>query len=84
VNLLFWNTGRREPLDELIALVKTLRVDVLILAECPLSAVEILERLNTGLHAVYHLPFNPADRLVLSEMCVDDCQTNLASLTATS
>ena len=62
MNLLFWNTGRREPLDELIALVKTLRVDVLILAECPLSAVEILERLNTGSHAVYHLPFNPADR----------------------
>jgi hypothetical protein len=62
VNLLFWNTGRREPLDELAALVKGLCVDVLILAECPLSAAQIVERLNTGPRATYHLPFNLADR----------------------
>lgn len=62
MNLLFWNTGRREPLDEITALVKDLRVDVLILAECPLSTVQILERLNTGARATYHLPFNLADR----------------------
>jgi hypothetical protein len=62
VNFLFWNTGGREPLGELAELVKDLRIDILILAECPLSPVKILERINTGRRAAYHLPVNLADR----------------------
>jgi hypothetical protein len=62
VNILFWNTGTRAPLDEITKLVRGLRVDVLILAECPLSPVKIVAKLNTGARAEFHLPLNQSDR----------------------
>lgn len=62
MNFLFWNTGRSKPLDEISTLVQDLRVDILVLVECPLSPVEIVQRLNTRGRAVYHLPLNPSDR----------------------
>ncbi len=62
MNILFWNTGNREPLGEIVRLVRDLRVDVLILAECPLSPVRIVEKLNSGARAEFHLPLNQSDR----------------------
>jgi hypothetical protein len=62
LNILFWNTGAREPLDEIARLVRELHVDVLILAECPLSPVKIVAKLNTGARAEFHLPLNLSSR----------------------
>jgi len=66
VNILFWNTGARAPLDEIAKLVRDLKVDVLILAECPLSPVKVIARLNTGARAQFYLPLNPSERFIFA------------------
>jgi len=62
VNILFWNTGNQAPLEEIAKLVEDLHVEVLILAEFPLSPVKIVEKLNPGARAQFHLPLNQSDR----------------------
>jgi hypothetical protein len=62
LKFLFWNTGKREPLNEIAELAEHLRPDVLIFAECPISPVKIVERLNSGYRARFHLPLSPARR----------------------
>lgn len=63
LTFMFWNTRGREPVEQVVALVKERAVDVVILAEWPSSAVRLLDGLNAGGLARYFLPFNLSERL---------------------
>jgi len=65
MNLLFWNMNEKVLPDELRALVAAHDVDVLILAECIMPDVQILEAVNSGSGRTFALPFSfgPSDRL---------------------
>ncbi|WP_446009505.1 hypothetical protein [Candidatus Electrothrix sp.] len=63
MNLLFWNLNRKHLLNELCALSRQYDVDILVLAESPLSDVDILTTLNSGQKRKFLLPLNLSERL---------------------
>jgi hypothetical protein len=57
---LFWNLNKK-PLTELIAvLAAEQRIDVLVLAECNIPEVNLLDALNTDQPMKFSRPFNPS------------------------
>jgi hypothetical protein len=56
---LFWNLKKKARLDVLDRLVRTYRVDLLMLAECSLPIASVLHKLNSGGSSAFH--FNPGN-----------------------
>jgi hypothetical protein len=77
ITFLFWNTGGREPLDHVVALVQERRVDVLVLAEWPSNPIRLLEALNSSDHARYRLPTNLSERLIFLVASPPQCLTSV-------
>ncbi len=63
MNLLFWNMNGRKLAEELGQLVLAYDLDILILAECSVSPVDILEAVNTGSGPTFTMPFNPSSKI---------------------
>ena len=63
MNVLFWNVNRKNLLGELHELSRQYDVDILILAESPLSDVDILTTLNADQKRKFLLPLNLSERL---------------------
>ncbi|MGL5795689.1 MAG: hypothetical protein ACRC06_15075, partial [Waterburya sp.] len=61
--ILFWNINKKPLLSEIIFLCHKNEVDILVLAECELSDVEILQAINPNLERKYLAPFNPSSYL---------------------
>lgn len=62
---LFWNLKERPRLDALVRLVELHRVDVVMLAECGLDTVQVLERLNSAEGAKFHHNIGSCERIVI-------------------
>ncbi len=62
-SILFWNINKKPLLKEIVALCHTHEIDVLVLAECELSDVTILQAINPNLKRKYLAPFNPSSYL---------------------
>jgi hypothetical protein len=63
-NFLFWNTNKKNVLKDVAAACREREVDVLILAECAVGTVTLLQELNEDLPAQKYLaPFDPAAQL---------------------
>lgn len=58
--ILFWNINKKPLLKEIVSLCHIHEVDILVLAECNLSDVDILEAINPGIKRKYLAPFNPS------------------------
>ncbi len=70
---LFWNLNKK-PLKDLVAvLAAERRVDVLALAECNISEVDLLEALNAGQSSKFSLPINPSPDIVFFLRYPRDC-----------
>ncbi len=61
--ILFWNISNKPLLEEIVCLCHTNEVDILVLAECKLSDVEILLAINPDIERKYLAPFNPSSYL---------------------
>jgi hypothetical protein len=65
ITFLFWNLKKR-PLQHLLATVaRENKADVIILAECEIDIVDILEALNVNQKPKYSLTFSPSTRLII-------------------
>lgn len=58
--ILFWNINKQPLLKEIVFLCHTHKVDILVLAECKLSDVAILQAINPNIERKYLAPFNPS------------------------
>jgi hypothetical protein len=58
MQILFWNMNNRKLPDQLSALVCPLEIDILIVAECGMSDVEILQSINEGNARPFTSPLN--------------------------
>ncbi len=58
--ILFWNINKKPLLEEIVFLCHANEVDILVLAECELSDVTILQAINPGIERKYLAPFNPS------------------------
>ena len=58
--ILFWNINKKPLLKEIVFLCHSNEVDILVLAECELSDVTILEAINPSIERKYLAPFNPS------------------------
>ena len=56
--ILFWNINQKPLLSEIVSLCHSHEVDILILAECKLSDVEILQAINPDIERKYIAPYN--------------------------
>lgn len=61
--ILFWNINKKPLLKEIVSLCHANEVDILILAECELSDVTILQAINPNIERKYLAPFNPSSYL---------------------
>lgn len=61
--ILFWNINKKPLLKEIVFLCHANEVDILVLAECELSDVSILQAINPNLERKYLAPFNPSSYL---------------------
>ena len=61
--ILFWNINKKPLLSEIKFLCHDNEVDILVLAECELSDVSILQAINPGVARKYLAPFNPSSYL---------------------
>lgn len=59
-NILFWNINKKPLLEEIVLLCHIHDIDILVLAECELSDVKILQAINPDLERKYLAPFNPS------------------------
>jgi hypothetical protein len=65
VTFLFWNLNKK-PLQQLVATIaRENKADVIILAECEINIVDILEALNINQSPKYSLSFSPSTRLII-------------------
>ena len=62
-SILFWNINKKPLLKEIVTLCHTHEIDILVLAECELSDVKILQAINPSLDRKYLAPFNPSSYL---------------------
>lgn len=60
---LFWNINGNNVIDDIVTACHDNSVDILILAECKISEVSLLEALNKGRRRTYLSPFNPSPKL---------------------
>jgi endonuclease/exonuclease/phosphatase family metal-dependent hydrolase len=63
VSLLFWNASRRDLTNRVSHLCNEYDIDLIVLAESPVSDIAALEAINRGRSPAYIAPFNPSDWL---------------------
>ena len=63
VAFLFWNIGKRPLQRQLARLAEHLGIDVLMLAECELSPLEVLSALNGGKAGIWSYPTSESRKL---------------------
>lgn len=63
MNILFWNINRKPLVHELRTITNECDVDIVILAESPISDTTALKSLNKDVKRKYLLPLNPSNRL---------------------
>ena len=65
VSFLFWNLNRRPLLSLVAGLVREHRIDVVILAECEIPVVGLLDELNSAESAKFSFPPNMSSHLTI-------------------
>lgn len=60
---LFWNINKKPILDDIVVLCNENDVDILILAECEISEVTLLQALNKDRSPIFLSPFSPSQKL---------------------
>ena len=63
IRILFWNMKRSSPLKEIAELARNREIDILILAECSASEVNILRILNEQLHLGFYSSSSQCPRI---------------------
>ena len=63
MNILFLNVNRKNLIKELRSMSQECDVDIIVLAENPVSDTSILNILNDNIKRKYQLPLNPSSRL---------------------
>lgn len=57
-SILFWNINKQPLLEEIVTICHSNEIDILVLAECELSDVKILEAINVNRETTYIAPYN--------------------------
>ena len=69
--ILFWNINKKPLLQEIVFLCHANKVDILVLAECQLSDVAVLQAINPNLERKYLEP------LVIGDFNMNPFETGL-------
>jgi len=64
-SILFWNINKKPLLEEIVYLCHDHEIDILVLAECELSDVSILQAININSNKEYIAPYNLVSNLSL-------------------
>lgn len=57
LNVLFWNVGKKDLTGQIVNLTRSRTIDVIVLAESPVSSIQLIRALNTD--GSYYFPNDP-------------------------